>query len=209
MSLTPTSSWLSGLGHVSDDPQKYWRGGDAGSVPPILARGIAPMPQVFPQHQHSSRSLVGSFESGFAYEDLEKAVRQAQREERAASLASSSGAKVGVAAGEAKDKAHYVIERERDLARERERLRKLESDNKVRRTGRGIVSVEHQQFGSTSDRPSHTGSPLMDSFNAPVQPPVHSQRRAQMAGLEVLPTSGPYAGFDAKDDRSQGRADRP
>lgn len=201
VSLTPTSSWLSGLGHVSDDPQKYWRGGSDVSNVPILARGIAPMPQVFPQHHHASRGLVGSFESsGFAYEDLERAVRQAQREERNLNNSVAGGGaadrNIPSSSNDDKGKSRFATERERDLARERERLRKLELENKTRR-------VHEHQMGAAADMPMRDGA--MRPEHPAALPPL---RRVQIADGFVPREGRVFMDPRSDEDRSQG-ADRP
>mmetsp|Transcript_5188 Transcript_5188/g.5317 ORF Transcript_5188/g.5317 Transcript_5188/m.5317 type:complete len:499 (+) Transcript_5188:2-1498(+) len=149
VSLTPTSRWLNGLGHISDESQKFWRG----SSPPeneLLGYGISPMPVPFPS-QYQSRQHSNSSDAGFALEDLEQAVIQAQKDDR--KRAEQMRLTKKKQEEEKNDRIKVMsLEREKGLERERERLRRLESDKRIKHPEDSTGQQSYQQPVQTSDR---------------------------------------------------------
>lgn len=169
-SLTPISSWLSGLGHVPDDPQKYWRS----NSPPdkdLLGYGISPIPVPFPI-QNQSRVQSTSYEAGFAFEDLERAVLQAQKDERKRLEQHRLSKKKQELESNERIRG-AALDREKDLERERERLRQLEVDRQVRYQDNfnepGQLQVRAQRVQQQQQQPAHVSerTPLVQYVTGP------------------------------------------
>ena len=178
--LTPTTTWLSGLVHVTGgEAIKPWRVDGAVDGHDLLASGISPVPVQVPV---GSRIMSG-LDAGFSFTDLERAVHTAQVESKSSKVPSSSS-NSGVAT-----ESHSSIAaalRERDLLRERERLKQVrQTEEKNREWKQSNMLATKDSVERSQHNPSAHMSPVTIVSSSRTVPQLSTAVKMSSLSLSV------------------------